>query len=191
MLNNIINKKFAIGFILLIITVFILGLYESHRVQNLLNTKPNKVYEVDTDMHKPQSQETNTVTRNKTDLKVVNQTENTDNIVLEKSESMQHSENDKVLENPIAIPKVKIADTVENTVNNSAITDTIPRKLTRKEMIDRAVAAGMPREQAEQMQPLNPGEFDKDVENTLGIIDALIDSIQSGDTLTDDIKTDK
>ena len=36
-------------------------------------------------------------------------------------------------------------------------------------MIERAVAAGMPRDQAERMQPLPPGTFEDNLANTLQI----------------------
>ena len=57
---------------------------------------------------------------------------------------------------------------------SSNTTDNPSRRLTRDEMIDRAVAAGMPREQAEKMQPLAPGTFDDNLSNTLQVISDII-----------------
>lgn len=160
------------------------------RGQNLLNMKPIKVYRADIDNDKLQYSSANTIASDETNIDVINENEDAHNDVLEKSENLQYSQSDnKVLEKTIALPEVKIESTVNNTENNLSISDTKPRKLTRKEMIDRAVAAGMPREDAERMQPLKPGMFDKDVKNTLSVIERLIDGIQSGEIQPDHINT--
>ena len=177
------NKKFAIGFITLIFIVSALGLYHRHKTQKILNAEPTKVYKVNTAIRdkQPQSiavengnQEIFSETENGKDVKNgVGKSDTVDNQSSEKLGNSQSADFDGVLKQSTT---GDIATGTANTEKekSSNTTDNPSRRLTRDEMIDRAVAAGMPREQAEKMQPLAPGTFDDNLSNTLQVISDII-----------------
>ena len=182
------NKKFAIGFITLIFIVSALGLYHRHKTQKILNAEPTKVYKVNTAIRdkQPQSiaiengnQEIFSETENGKDVKNgVGKSDTVDNQSSEKLGNSQSADFDGVLKQSTTgdIATGDIATGTANTEKekSSNTTDNPSRRLTRDEMIDLAVAAGMPREQAEKMQPLAPGTFDDNLSNTLQVISDII-----------------
>ena len=182
------NKKFAIGFITLIFIVSALGLYHRHKTQKILNAEPTKVDKVNTAIRdkQPQSiavengnQEIFSETENGKDVKNgVGKSDTVDNQSSEKLGNSQSADFDGVLKQSTTgdIATGDIATGTANTEKekSSNTTDNPSRRLTRDEMIDRAVAAGMPREQAEKMQPLAPGTFDDNLSNTLQVISDII-----------------
>ncbi len=182
------NKKFAIGFITLIFIVSALGLYHRHKTQKILNAEPTKVYKVNTAIRdkQPQSiavengnQEIFSETENGKDVKNgVGKSDTVDNQSSEKLGNSQSADFDGVLKQSttgdIATGDIAIGTANTEKEKSSNTTDNPSRRLTRDEMIDRAVAAGMPREQAEKMQPLAPGTFDDNLSNTLQVISDII-----------------
>ena len=182
------NKKFAIGFITLIFIVSALGLYHRHKTQKILNAEPTKVYKVNTAIRdkQPQSiavengnQEIFSETENGKDVKNgVGKSDTVDNQSSEKLGNSQSADFDGVLKQSttgdIATRDIAIGTANTEKEKSSNTTDNPSRRLTRDEMIDRAVAAGMPREQAEKMQPLAPGTFDDNLSNTLQVISDII-----------------
>ncbi len=182
------NKKFAIGFITLIFIVSALGLYHRHKTQKILNAEPTKVDKVNTAIRdkQPQSiavengnQEIFSETENGKDVKNgVGKSDTVDNQSSEKLGNSQSADFDGVLKQSttgdIATGDIAIGTANTEKEKSSNTTDNPSRRLTRDEMIDRAVAAGMPREQAEKMQPLAPGTFDDNLSNTLQVISDII-----------------
>ncbi len=182
------NKKFAIGFITLIFIVSALGLYHRHKTQKILNAEPTKVDKVNTAIRdkQPQSiavengnQEIFSETENGKDVKNgVGKSDTVDNQSSEKLGNSQSADFDRVLKQSttgdIATGDIAIGTANTEKEKSSNTTDNPSRRLTRDEMIDRAVAAGMPREQAEKMQPLAPGTFDDNLSNTLQVISDII-----------------
>jgi hypothetical protein len=182
------NKKFAIGFITLIFIVSALGLYHRHKTQKILNAEPTKVYKVNTAIRdkQPQSiavengnQEIFSETENGKDVKNgVGKSDTVDNQSSEKLGNSQSADFDGVLKQSttgdIATGDIAIGTANTEKEKSSNTTDNPSRRLTRDEMIDLAVAAGMPREQAEKMQPLAPGTFDDNLSNTLQVISDII-----------------
>ncbi len=182
------NKKFAIGFITLIFIVSALGLYHRHKTQKILNAEPTKVYKVNTAIRdkQPQSiavengnQEIFSETENGKDVKNgVGKSDTVDNQSSEKLGNSQSADFDGVLKQSttgdITTGDIAIGTANTEKEKSSNTTDNPSRRLTRDEMIDRAVAAGMPREQAEKMQPLAPGTFDDNLSNTLQVISDII-----------------
>ncbi len=157
----VINKYFVIVFVVLICIMSGLGVYHRYKTQQILNAEAVKVFKVDTTT---QNKHQKSVVGNKESLSKntknddidVNQHDNDNaNVVsLESSQSDNDIVDNKVLEQP--------SDTSIGTVNIENDSDKPDpfRKLTREEMIERAVAVGMPREQAERMQPADPAMFD-------------------------------
>lgn len=176
------NKKFAIGFTVLIIIVSTLGLYHRHETQKILNAEPTKIYKVvNTAVQKNQLQPLVTNGNRKdvapidteSDSKVGIETEVYKEPILEKSNDLQPNEVQQRLKQPPNDTAPIVVGNIEKDSKKSVKNSESPnqfRRLTREQMIERAVAAGMPRDQAERMQPLPPGTFEDNLANTLQII---------------------
>lgn len=185
------NKKFAIGFTVFLIIVSALGLYHRHETQKILNAEPIKVYKVvNTAAQKNQLQPSVTNGDHKdvasidteSNGKVGIETEVYKEPILEKSNDLQPNEvQHRLKQSPddtVPIVVGNIEKDSETSVKESESPNQF-RKLTREEMIERAVAAGMPRDQAEKMQPLPPGvTFEENLENTLQIISDITQDLR-------------
>ncbi len=184
------NKKFAVGFTVFLIIVSTLGLYHRHRTQKILDAEPTRVYKVvDTAAEKNQLQPSVTNGDHKdiaaidteSDGKVGIDTEVYKDPIVEKANDLQPNAVQQRLkqspDNTVPIDVGNIEKDSKKPVKESESPNQF-RKLTREEKIERAVAAGMPRDQAERMQPLPPGvTHDENLENTLQIISDVIPEI--------------
>ncbi len=181
------NKKFAIGFTVLIIIGSTLGLYHRHETQKILNAEPTKIYKVvDTAAQKNQLQPSVTNGDRKdiaaidteSDGKVGIDTEVYKDPIVEKANDLQPNSVQQRLKQPSDDTSPIGVGNIEKDSKRSVKESESPnqfRRLTREQMIERAVMAGMPRDQAERMQPLPPGvTHDENLENTLQIISDII-----------------
>lgn len=163
----IFNKYFAICFIFLIIAISGLSSYHMYNTQKVLNSDPIKVYKVPTDNREKPMQpttvdttenikETNVKKKSKVGVEINGQ--NKPVLVLENLDNLQGTDLQDVL---TKLSKGLIDTTgFAKTENNFDSISNPLRKETREEAIERMVAAGMPRDQAERMRPYPPGVFD-------------------------------